>query len=294
MPKNEFDFLAWKPVFEEHVRKSPRAKAGWERLVKKGCNPDVLARELAYACDCEGSPGSAQFVGEDDRGECERILKRAEQGMRRLEEGSRDVEELLGEAKRLALSKAVSEAVKEAKETAEFLKELMSRKGETPTLYLVGLTEHTRKYTGKPRYREICDLLAVAYSAFGEEDYVVPGEEALRKAVDRFKRDNPERVTDPEKRIPSLVWAAILVFIFYVADFFKKHSEGDGSLKTDVPAPPALEPQTSTPSTSPPSAEASPSFFVLSDEDKRRCDELLKAAAAKFPADKEPESGPKS
>jgi hypothetical protein len=144
-------------------------------------------------------------------------------------------------------------------------------------------------------------LLEAAYSAFGREDCFAPGEEALRKAVDRFKRDNPETVTDPEEREQNRWRAIFLIVILWLisraenfAGLFKKAPGGDSPPKTDVPAPSASEPPTSTPSTSPPSAAASSSPYALSDEDKRKFDEMLKAAAPKFPADKEPGSGSES
>jgi hypothetical protein len=147
---------------------------------------------LALSCDFKGAPG--YDILQELRLHARESAKRSLRMARRLELDRKEAVELLGAGTPAGLEDGLKAAIAQLKEDASAIRRLTSPRYLRPTLALMLLVGYIEEKTGTPHYRDVSLLLEAAHAAFGNESKESIGEEAIRKAVERFKRSNPSLV----------------------------------------------------------------------------------------------------
>lgn len=223
MAAADFDYARWQNEFNRAVRDFPRARS-WDRLLKVGCDADGLMWGLALSCDFKGAPGYE--ILHELRFRVLQSAKRALRMVRRLELDRKEVVELLGAETPAGLEQGLKGAIAQLQEDANAIRLVTSPRYLRPALALMLLVAYIEEKTGSPHYRDVSRLLEAAYAAFGDESMDSIGEEALRKAVERFKRRNPSLVGPNRKfqvtgLLVRLGFGAILLTT--VAELISRH-----------------------------------------------------------------------
>lgn len=118
------------------------------------------------------------------------------------------------------LEENLNAAIARLQERAKEIRQATSHRFLNPKRPLMLFVGYIEEKTGTPHYRDVSLLLEVAYSVFGAESEGSIGEEAIRKAVERFKRHNPSLVDANGKfRVSGLLaglgFAAILLMVVH-------------------------------------------------------------------------------
>jgi hypothetical protein len=187
----DFDYARWQNEFKRAVRDFPRGRS-WDRLLKAGCDSQGLMLGLALSCDFKGAPGYE--ILHELRFRVLQSAKRALRMVRRLELDRKEVVELLGAETPAGLEDGLKAAIAQLREDVNAIRVVTSPRYLRPALALMLLVAYIEEKTGTPHYLDVSRLLEAAYAAFGNESQDSIGEEALRKAVERFRRRNPSLV----------------------------------------------------------------------------------------------------
>ena len=144
---------------------------------------------LALACDFEGGP--AYSILEEIRTSARQRASQLRRAAGRLERDRKELGELLGSKTPANLEDGLKTAISQLHEEAKALRAGASRRYLNPAVALSLVVGYVEQKTGAPHYRDVSLLLESAYGTFGVEARGIIGEEAIRKALDRFKRRNP-------------------------------------------------------------------------------------------------------
>jgi len=228
----DFDFDLWRTRFLDELRKDHYARASWERLLKAGCEPDLLAYLLALSCDFDNAPGYTAWCWLRRDG-----LQRARQSLKLASRLDSDRDSLLAhwnmnvgqdelwsstvaalqpainqrrDALLAALAATTSELRAEAKQSSREL----SKRSLNPSFFVASLVSAIKEATGRQHFREIAELIGIAYLAHGRE-CTDAGEEAIRKVVQRFRRKSAH-LTEDEREHSRLIAIVLMLAAAYV------------------------------------------------------------------------------
>jgi hypothetical protein len=213
----DFDFLAWGKKCEKLIKKDVRASRSWKYFERVEMH-ESLPVLLCLSCDFANSPGYGAL--EWLRTEGLKIGREKAKLAKRLDEDLKALQKLdIGDGyKNLLqdLEKLISELSSSAKE----LREALSLRSLKPSLFLAWLISDVEEKTGKPNYRDIANVLEMAYLAHGQEAPEI-GEDAIRKGYKRFQKENPfaKFLTPTSKRtiIVGLVMGLVILLILHLS-----------------------------------------------------------------------------
>ena len=144
---------------------------------------------MLFRSDFEGAP--AYEVLKEFRSPARARANHMLRIARRLEVDQKELVDLLGSRTPRGLEDDLKAATSRLREDAKTLRRETSRRYLSPALALMLVVGYVEEKTGTPHYRDVSLLLETAYATFGAVAQGSVGDEAIRKAVDRFKRRNP-------------------------------------------------------------------------------------------------------
>jgi hypothetical protein len=185
-----FAYEAWRKRFDQLLTEDQRAAQNMNRLVNLGLDKERFVLLLPLACDFDGSPGYEAF---------QVILDTAAEVAKKVERLSRLQKKFRKEAVEFLKSNEFKEMLNTLDAFGDYLEsigaemhQIGSRRSQIPEMFLSWVITDVKAKTGKPHYREVCDLLEIAYSAY---EQAVPetgiGPDAMRKQVKRFMKIDP-------------------------------------------------------------------------------------------------------
>jgi hypothetical protein len=224
--KLDFNLKGWKKEFMGLLQRERLALQSWNRLRDGGADIGSLTLLLYLCCDFKGSPGRkalAIFIGE-----CRETARIAPQLAKRFESDKKAATEFYDEtffdegskASREALSK-LDLVISDLRNCAVEARPFCSKRSWNPSFFLAWAITEINETLGRPCYREVANLLDVAYMAHGREARAT-GEDAVRKLYRRFLRMHPDAFfLDPEKRETYVFGFGITVLISHLMEQIK-------------------------------------------------------------------------
>ena len=209
----DFDVESWADQFAKQRQLIKAAQSSWEELLSESCDPDVLNLGFAMACEFAGSPGYALVSMVHTKSK--EYLRGAKKLRKHLEESREAAAEIAASVNKVELVKIIDNAISELDENIKNTTAVSSLRNFNANVFLSGLCGYIENATGRAHYRELSLLLERAYAAYGRDRLIGPGEEAIRKTLDRFKKKNPEWFTPDGKfaleRLKSELKGVLLV-----------------------------------------------------------------------------------